>query len=409
MSVALALWSEVVSLWGMHRTGVLVVLLAILLIAVSNSRHIRRLGDLRPSGSRHPAFSPSPLPPSAPPPLVSLLVPARNEEGNIESCLRSLLAQEYDNYEVLLLDDESQDATWEIASRLAAADSRLRLLRGRPLPAGWLGKHWACWQLAEASRGDLLLFTDADTEHRPTMLPAAVVSQAVEEADLVSALPYQHLGTWCEKLVLPIMSWAMVALLPLGLAHRVRWPVLSGAIGQFMLFTRRAYFAMGGHRAVRDDVVDDMALARRTKACGFRWRLLDGSRQVECRMYRDARGVVYGFGRSIFPALGYRLWVMALIFIGLGMAFLEPAFNLAQWWLGAAFEAGTRDFIFLAVAVSLAPWLMAYHRFRQPFYLALLYPLTVAAVIAIGVHSAVTCLQGKATWKDRALAGGKVD
>lgn len=405
MSLFLDLWARVVGVWGQHRLVITIVLGMLAVVALSNLAHLRRLGDLRPSGSRTPVAEGQ----QEPWPLVSVLIPARNEEANIGRCLESLMVQDYPDYEILVLDDESTDSTAEIVREIQARCSRVRLLRGRTLPPGWLGKHWACHQLAQEARGDLLLFTDADTWHRPSMLRSAVISQRVEQADLISAFPKEHVITWSERLVLPVMAWALFALLPLAFAHRSRSSLLSGAIGQFMLFTRHAYESIGGHAAVRSDVVDDMALARLVKANGLKWRLLDGTCQVECRMYRNVRGVVDGFGKCIFPALRYRLSVLAIVYLVLGFAFLEPIGTLAWQLLVGPVSGAGGGWAWIAVGLGLVPWLVAYVRLDLPSYLALLFPLTVVAVMLIGVRSVLLFNRGRATWKERVLAQNTPD
>ncbi|MDX9832829.1 MAG: glycosyltransferase, partial [Anaerolineae bacterium] len=161
-------------------------------IVLSNTRTMRR-------ALRHPA--------PARFPRVSILVPARNEERNVERCIRSLLAQDYSDFEVLALDDESTDRTRAILEALAGCDARLKVLAGRPLEAGWSGKNWACAQLAAQAAGDLLFFTDADTFHRPGAVRAVVTAMEGERADLMSGFPRQEVLTWGEKLLVPFFSW----------------------------------------------------------------------------------------------------------------------------------------------------------------------------------------------------------
>lgn len=158
------------------QAGIVVFLGALLLIALSNWFALRRLESYEPGGQR---------------PRVSVLLLARNEAVNIAACVSSLLAQDYADFEVVALDDESSDGTGEILRQLSVRDRRLRVIAGRSLPAGWLGKHWACHQLAQAASGELLLFTDADTLHHPHALRKAVAAMQTEDADLITALPYQ--------------------------------------------------------------------------------------------------------------------------------------------------------------------------------------------------------------------------
>ncbi len=379
----------------------------ILLVVISNGQFLKRVECFRRTargvvGRARGGVRPDP---SQATPFVSILVPARNEERTIERCVVSLIQQEYPDFEVVVLDDDSTDGTAAILARLAATHDHLRVLSGRPLPAGWLGKHWACHQLATVARGDLLLFTDADTHHHPQMLRDAVTALQAEGADLLTGMPHEEMGTWGEILVLPIMHWAMFSLLPLGLAHRVKNPTLSMGIGQFMLFRRVAYQIIGGFEAVRADPVDDMALARRTKKLGLRWRFVDLSSRVNCRMYRGFQEVTDGMGKSVFPALGCKLWIMAAFFLFFAWLYLEPVGLGFSWVLGFSPGSGSLFWVGAALCLALASWLLVSWRFGHPWYRAFFYPLTVALIMGIGVRSAILFWRGKACWKDRTLPG----
>ena len=237
-------------------------------------------------------------------PRISVLVPARNEAANIERCLRTLLVQAYPNAEFLVLDDESTDETAAIVATLAARDPRLRLLHGGSLPTGWLGKCNACAQLAEAATGDYLLFTDADTVHGLTSLASALAAAEQRFLGLVSVLPRQTARTGAERLMLPLLPLNILALLPVGLVRRRPEPSLSAGIGQFLFFRRDAYRAAGGHTAVHDQVLDDVMLARRVKAAGWRMDLLDGGTAVRCRMYDSFGAIWRGFSKNLFDFYG---------------------------------------------------------------------------------------------------------
>ena len=215
-------------LWIDHVGGIVIFLAILLLISFINLLTLKRLGKF-----------PDPLHS----PRVSLLVPARNEARNIEGCVRGLLAQDYPAFEVIILDDESTDGTGEILERLVAEDARLRVIHGQPLPAGWLGKNWACQQLSQAAGGEYLLFTDADTCHDPLMLRDSIAAALATNADLLSGMPHQEVKTWSEQLLVPILAWSFMAFIPIALAERVRAAFLSVSIGQFLLFRRSAYDA----------------------------------------------------------------------------------------------------------------------------------------------------------------------
>ncbi len=247
-------------------------------------------------------------------PRVSILVPARNEAANIEACVVSLLAQDYPDFEVIILDDQSTDETPNILSLLKQANDHLTILSGTPRPEGWLGKHWACHQLAQTATGEVILFTDADTRHTPDMLRDSVSALVAESADLVTAFPREEVITWGERLLVPVIGWGIFTFIPIRLVQKMRLTALSITIGQFMLFRRNAYDAIGGYEAVRNELVDDVSLGRNIISSGLEWRFLDGTHHVTCRMYRNFWDAVGGFQqepvRSIrlpHPALFCRL------------------------------------------------------------------------------------------------------
>jgi len=377
----------VIDSWLGFQYGLAAFVIGLLLIAASNLKAWRRM-------NRYPA--------PASFPRVSILVPARNEEDNIEACVRSLLAQDYPDFEVVALNDESTDRTGAI---LAALDGepRLRVLNGMPLPPDWLGKHWACHQLAQAATGELLLFTDADTRHHPQALREAVAALHAERADLLTALPRQIVGSWAERLIVPIILWSLFALVPLALAHRLRRTSLVVAVGQYMLFRREAYDRSGGHAAVRQHAVDDIALARRIVSQGLRWRLADAGVRVRCRMYRNPGQVVEGLSKNLFAAFDYGWPQFLFVWAWMGLVFVIWPMLLGLGLLGVTLPSFSLEAAAVAVAGSIGLWLIVVRRFGLPTYLALLYPVSMALTVIIAFRSMALTLTGKATWKGRAL------
>ena len=203
--------------------------------------------------------------------------------------------------EVILVDDHSTDGTPAIARRLSQRYSGLRVIRGAPLPEGWLGKHWACHQGAEAARGDLILFTDADTFHAPRSVASAAAALQATGSDLLSALTAQDTWSLSERAVAPLVFWLVYSLFPFALMNRSRsFPLFFGN-GQFLMLRRDAYERLGGYAAIRAQVFDDMAIARRARQMGLKTVVVDGSRLVSCRMYDGFREVVRGLGKNLFP------------------------------------------------------------------------------------------------------------
>jgi len=381
----------VTAFWYYHQISLLYFLGVLLLIALGNLWAWRRLS----------AYA---LPLAQPTPRVSVLVPVRDEVANVGPCVRSLLAQDYPDYELLVLDDQSGDGTVDVLLSLAQEDSRLRVLPGEPLPVGWLGKHWACHQLASTADGELLLFVDADTRHAPQAVTHAVAALQTEGADLISVFPRQEVGSWAERLVVPILQWSLSSFLPLGVAYRLRQPQLSAASGQFMLFRRAGYELVGGHAAVRQNSVDDVALTRAVGARGLRWRLLDGHPYVYCRMYHSFREVYDGLSKNLFALFGYSVPLYLFVWLWLLMVFWEPLVVLA---LGALGRSVTPQNVILgawAMVLSLLLWGFTYWRFGFPLYLTFLYPVTVLFAVVTAMGSMVLTLLGRTTWKGRRLA-----
>ncbi|MBI4731958.1 MAG: glycosyltransferase [Chloroflexi bacterium] len=374
--------------WHPHALFIVLFLLFGLITALVNYFTVRRF-DQYPQARKFPR--------------VSVLVPARNEERNIEACVASLLAQDYPDFEVIVLDDHSTDGTRRILNRLLESAPRLKVQTGAPLPEGWLGKHWACHQLHQSATGDLLLFTDADTRHSIDMLRASVSALFAEHADLVTAFPREEVVTWGEKLLVPFIGFGILTFIPVRLVQRLRWTALSVTIGQFMLFRRLAFEAIGGFEAVRAEIVDDMCLGRNIIAGGFEWRLLDGTQHISCRMYQGFWEAVNGFGKSIFAVFDYRILPYLFGWLAVGMAFLEPATALISRWLHYPLTPLAPEPASLAVALSLLLWAAAYRRFKFPAYMVLFYPFTMLLFLLVALRSFVQTATGTATWKDREI------
>jgi len=336
-------------------------------------------------------------------PMVSVLIPARNEERSIASCVRSILAQDYPYFEVLVLDDQSSDGTKAILEKMAISQPALRILHGEPPSGNQGGKNWACSQLARQAQGELFFFTDADTLNRSDTLKTIVTTLMGEQADLLTGFPRQEVHTWGERLLVPFFSWAFLCFIPLGLAYKLRLPFLSIAVGQMMLFRREAYLAIGGHESVSSSIVDDMSLARRIKAEKLRWRVSYIADLVSCRMYHSSREAIAGFTKNLFAVFDYRLLPFFFAFIWLMVMFWEPLIVLAVMISGLVTQAQPTA-ILICLALSILLWLIPYGEMSIPFFLAFLYPFTILANVGVAFRSLVHSLGGHITWKDRTIA-----
>lgn len=342
-------------------------------------------------------------PPPASFPMVSVLIPARNEERSIAGCVQSILAQDYPSFEVLVLDDQSSDGTRAILEALAASHPALRVLHGKPPSGNQVGKNWACSQLARQAQGELFFFTDADTLNRSDTLKVIVTALMGEQADLLTGFPRQEVHSWGERLLVPFFSWAFLCFIPLTLAYRLRLPFLSIAVGQMMLFRREAYLAIGGHDGVSSSVVDDMSLARQIKANRLRWRVAYIADLVSCRMYQSSREAMDGFSKNLFPAFDHRLLPFLFVFIWLLVMFWEPLIVLALLLSGLVTQVQPTALV-ACLALSILLWLIPYREMRIPLHLAFAYPLTVIANCVVAIRSLIHSLSGRITWKDRTIA-----
>jgi chlorobactene glucosyltransferase len=225
-------------MWHIYLGAITIGLSVLLINLLLNLRALHKLGDEK---NRLPAELPS----------ISVLIPARNEEEDIVPCLESLMKQDYPAYEILVLDDNSTDRTYERVAELAARDSRIRLLRGKTLPQGWAGKPYACHQLAAAAKGSWLLFTDADTIHAPTMLSSAMAYAHEHKLSLVSGLPLQKTASFSQRVAVPAMYFFILCCMPLWWVQGARRPRPGLVIGQFIFVNAADYHEVGGHEAVR--------------------------------------------------------------------------------------------------------------------------------------------------------------
>jgi chlorobactene glucosyltransferase len=354
-------------------------------------------------------------PVTAPPqlqPEISVIVPARNEAKNIRRCVEALLDQTYSNYELIVLDDRSTDATLQILEQISrsAHAERLRVLEGQDLPPGWAGKPFALAQASQQSRGEWLCFVDADTFAQPSLLAATLAKARQEGADMFTILTDQILGSFWEKAILPLVFTALSVGFP---ARRVNDPQKPDAIanGQFILIRRAVYQDVGGHAAVRQRVAEDRALADLVKGSGYRLIVADGRALARTRMYTSFPEIWEGWTKNIFLGMEGRLGLLLFgALVALLAALLLPGWllvGLAWFVLGGGVAAG----IVLLEAVLVWGYLLrlrmqAAHAFHISGFYALTLPLGALVFAAMMFASAYKVLSGQGvTWKGRKYQG----
>lgn len=322
---------------------------------------------------------------------VSILVPLRNEAENVSGVISSLINQRgLGDYEVIALDDSSTDSTRELLN--SHAGERLRIMDGSSLPSQWLGKNFACHQLASAARGEILVFVDADVRLSPTAIASSINAMRLWGWDFISPYPRQIAITFVERLTQPLLQWSWFATLPLRLAEALQRSSMVVANGQFFMMKRAAYFDCGGHEAIKNEVLDDLELARLMVRSGFRGGVAEGSAISNCRMYSNAKDLIDGYSKSQWRAFGNKsgaLLATALLFLTSILPIVMGLSGEIIGWYGYFAIVSTR----LLVAA----------RTRSTISSALLHPLCAAMWIYLIVLSWVRKRRGALVWKERAL------
>ena len=325
---------------------------------------------------------------------LSILVPARNEEKTLPKLLLQLQNLRYPNLEVLILNDHSSDGTATILSKASKSWEALSFVKGRPLPAGWLGKNWACHQLSELATGHYLLFLDADVAYIEPHLPQNAIATLEEhELDLLSIFPSQRMPTFGEKAIVPLMHYLLLTLLPLSWIRTMPFPSMAAANGQFMLFRASSYKKHQWHKQARKEIVEDIAIMQAVKRQKGKGMTLLGNNQISCRMYEGYRSGIFGFGKNLLAGFGNQLLLMGIyLFLTLFVwLLLVPHFSPIQ----------------LLIFITIIVWMRFCTHFasKEAFWVhVFLHPLHMLSLLAVACNSAYRKLSGKNIWKGRNVA-----
>lgn len=336
-------------------------------------------------------------------PSVSVLIPARNEAKAIEASLAAVLASHGVEFEVLVLDDRSEDGTAEIVQAMARHDDRLRLVSGRELPRGWCGKQHACWILAQEARHPVLVFIDADVRLSPDALVRGAAFLQATGADLASGLPRQETVGWLEKLVIPLIHFILLGFLPIDRMRRSRDAAFAAGCGQLIVTRRDAYDRSGGHSAIRGTLHDGLKLPRAYRLAGLRTDLFDATELAVCRMYRDSGALWTGLAKNAGEGLAAPRLILPMTLILLVGQVVPVALVIA----GLAAFPGTGGIwpfttcLGALIASYYSRWVMV-SRFRQSWLGAVLHPFGVLVLVLIQWYAFTRNLAGRPrAWKGR--------
>ncbi len=414
-----------------HLEGIIIFLMIIFLIALSNLLYLRpltpisfiKLNQFKDNNSPNFTYGL---------PRISILIPVRNEEKNIEHCLDSLMIQDYPDLEIIVLDDNSTDNTGAILQKYHTIDLNehkiddkklhsLTVLQGEKLPSGWVGKNWACHQLAQRATGDIILFVDADTILNKQAVSTAAGRMIEHNLDLVSFMPWQKMVTWAERLVVPVIMWSVMLFMPLVLAYRLKASFLAMGVGQFIMFNHKTYQTLGGHKTIKNNVVDDIAMVRLFKQNQARWAIFNGTRLLWCRMYSNFAQIWEGFTKNLFGFFGYLLLPYLFIWVWLIIVFLSPLIviiialggSISSALAGNIGDSAILTIGFIsgeviikatfAIFLSIIIWSMVNLTFHIPYRMTFCYPFSIFLVSLIAFNSAIQYFRGGITWKGRNL------
>ena len=350
-----------------------------------------------------------PAPPPASSPLISICIPARNEENNIRNCVESALGQDYPNIEVIVLDDRSTDSTLTQLAEIASLDSRLLPVSGTDLPEGWAGKPFALFQASAVARGEWLCFVDADTFLAPQAI-SSCYSKAIEtKADMFTTMNKQILGSFWEKVVMPLVMTA----LSVGFSPRkVNDPNTRDAIanGQFIMIRRSVYDAIGGHEKVKDQIVEDKAISEQVKWNGHHLVVADGSQVISTRMYTNLPSMWEGWTKNIYLGLSDHPSMLLLGAFGATLSVIAALFLPLWTLLGINWLFNRGAWLAIVVIVqSLLVWAwLIYFRVQVArsmnisAWFALTTPLGAGVFAAMMLTSAWKVISGQGvTWRGR--------
>ncbi|MVN23226.1 glycosyltransferase [Mucilaginibacter arboris] len=322
--------------------------------------------------------------------LVSILVPARDEEKNILTLLQSIEKQDYKNIEVIVLDDQSTDHTYNLCTEFARKNPTVKVIIGKPLPEGWLGKNYACYQLAQQAKGKYLLFLDADEEIYNGLINSAVYRTKVHRLALLSLFTNQVMVTLGETLVVPLMHYMLLNLLPLRLIYLSKNPAFAAASGQFMFFDAEKYRGHQWHQKVKDQVVEDVEIMKCVKQNRLKGEGLLANGLIRCRMYNNYQEAVHGFSKNFLAPFNYSIitFLLYLFFLIGGPIIVGLTLNLQLFLMMVSLIVLTRIMISLESG-------------QNPFYNMLLHPLQMVSLVIIAHLSIKKHLTKTVTWKGR--------
>ncbi|MBT8392251.1 MAG: glycosyltransferase [Ignavibacteriaceae bacterium] len=327
-------------------------------------------------------------------PLVSILVPARNEEQNIANCISDVYNQTYQNYELIILDDESEDRTASIIKNKISdfgISQKTNLISGKPIPKNWIGKNWACHQLSLEANGKYLVFMDADVRQSSHVIESCLKLIDKHQIQLLTCFPTQIIESFGEWLIVPLMNFLLLTFLPLIKVYSSEKKSFVAANGQLLLIERNTYDKIGGHREVASKVVEDMEIARNVKKFGFKMMTYLGENSISCRMYTGFRQGVIGFTKNFYSGFNLPPVVFALFLVFLLSSFFLPFLMIFV----------NSKFIWVVLIIIIGRISTSLSSKQNLLINVLIHPVQIILMIAIGISSVYKTSKKTLKWKGR--------
>ncbi|AMR30340.1 glycosyl transferase family 2 [Mucilaginibacter sp. PAMC 26640] len=324
---------------------------------------------------------------------ISILIPARNEAEDILTLLESIHQQEYSNYEVLILDDNSFDNTYQVCADFVEDHPRFKIIKGEALPPDWLGKNYACYQLAQQATGRYLLFLDADEKVSNGVINSTIHRMQLRRLSLLSLFTNQEMRSLGENMVVPLMHFILLNLLPLRLVYLVKSASVSAASGQFMLFDSQTYQEYQWHQLAKNKVVEDVEIMKLVKASGLNGEALLANGMISCRMYKGYNEAINGFGKNFLAAFNYNIFgfMIYLLLIMGGPVVILMAANLNLIFIMTGLIILTRIMISLSAG-------------QKAWKNVILHPVQMMSLLLIGITSIQKHLSKTTVWKGRKIS-----
>jgi len=323
---------------------------------------------------------------------VSILIPVRDEEENIFHLLESIKNQDYANYEVIILDDHSRDHTYSIVEKFCINNPLFKIVKGKELPSGWLGKNFACHQLSEIATGKYLLFVDADESLRRGLINSLIFRMELNKLSLLSVFTNQQMLTIGERLTVPLMHFILLNLLPLRLVKLSKNPAFSAASGQCMFFNTVNYKENQWHNRVKDQVVEDIEIMKLLKQEKFKTEALLANGLIYCRMYKNLNESLNGFSKNLLSGFGNNIIILLLYLL---LVIVGPIILVLN------FNAGL--LVLPITLIVLSRIMISYLSGQNVLINVILHPVQMLFFLIISIISIKKHIFKTGTWKGRTI------